>query len=235
MSDLDRIKKLSGILNEDYQEETLADAKKNVLELLVDIAKTSRADNGEITKDQTHYLGASIHDFDALHGIDEEKYSEIEKLFRSMAATQKADMTMIQPAYAQAKSLDEDATAESALNELKKLAGLGSYDPGAGHQGPGGYVDREHRALQGDNQTPRDLDKIKPKDDGRFPGDEPEIIKFPRGVEIKYPKPKFPMPGTDDIGRGIIDNDEIKRRIDRIKGKDDIRQYQRQYQFGKLK
>ena len=45
MSDLDRIKKLSGILNEDYQEETLADAKKNVLELLVDIAKTSRADN----------------------------------------------------------------------------------------------------------------------------------------------------------------------------------------------
>ena len=239
----DKKKKKSGDKEETDEsiEEAMVDGeinkdsvKMSALELLVDIAKTSKQYKGEITKDQVHYLGSLVQDFDVA-GIETEKYSEIEKLFRTMADTEKADMTMIQPAYAQAKSLDEDATAESALNELKKLAGLGSYDPGAGHQGPGGYVDREHRALQGDNQTPRDLDKIKPKDDGRFPGDEPEIIKFPRGVEIKYPKPKFPMPGTDDIGRGIIDNDEIKRRIDRIKGKDDIRQYQRQYQFGKLK
>ena len=47
------------------------------------------------------------------------------------------------------------------------------------------------------------------KDDGRFPGGEPERIELPKGVEIKYPKPKFPMPGTDDI----------ERRIDRIKAK----------------
>jgi hypothetical protein len=130
------------------------------------------------------------------------------------------------------------------LNELKKLAGLGSYDRGAGHQGPGGYVDREMRQLQGDNQTPIDWDKIKPKDDGRFPGFEPEMdINLDDIKDIKYPKPKFPMPGTDDIdiprpdlddiriGRGIFDKDEIERRIDRIKGKDDIRRYQ----FGKLK
>ena len=40
-------------------------------------------------------------------GIETEKYREIEKLFRTASATKKADMTMIQPAYAQAKNLDE--------------------------------------------------------------------------------------------------------------------------------
>ncbi len=60
----------------------------------------------------------------------------------------------------------EESAELNELNKLKKLAGLGNnvYDPGKGHQGPGGYVDRDTRALQGDNQTPIDFDKIgKPK------------------------------------------------------------------------
>ena len=110
MSELDRLKKLSGILNEDYQNDgeiTKDSVKNSALELLVDIAKTSKQYKGEVSKDQVHYLGSLVHDFD-MAGIDEEKYSEIEKLFRTMADTEKADMAMIQPAYAQAKNLDEE-------------------------------------------------------------------------------------------------------------------------------
>ena len=100
------------------EELTQADAKKAILELLVDIAKTSKQYKGQVTKDQVHYLGSLIHDFDALYGIEEEKYSEIEKLFRTASKTNKADMSMIQPAYAQAKTLDEDTNeAYSAGDE----------------------------------------------------------------------------------------------------------------------
>lgn len=97
----------------------VADAKKNALELLVDIAKTSKQYKGEVTKDQIHYLGSLINDFDALYGIEEEKYSEIEKLFRSMASTKKADMTMIQPAYAQAKTLEAETESYSPGDEME--------------------------------------------------------------------------------------------------------------------
>ena len=82
--------------------------KKSALELLVDIAKTSKQYKGEITDDQVRYLGSLVHDFD-MAGIETEKYSEIEKLFRTASKTNKADMSMIQPAYAQAKTLDEEA------------------------------------------------------------------------------------------------------------------------------
>ena len=115
---------MGGKVGEDIEdgEETKADVKKDALELLVDIAKTSRADNGEITKDQTFYLGNLIHDFDALHGIEEEKYSEIVKLFKTMGATERAGMTDIQPAYAQAKTLDE-ATVNEEPNEGNEFSG----------------------------------------------------------------------------------------------------------------
>ena len=93
--------------------------KASALELLVDIAKTSKQYKGEVTKDQVHYLGSLVHDFD-MAGIDEEKYSEIEKLFRSMASTEKADMTMIQPAYAQAKTLDENVAVRRDGKTLSK-------------------------------------------------------------------------------------------------------------------
>lgn len=82
--------------------------KKSALELLVDIAKTSKQYKGEVTDDQVRYLGSLVQDFD-MAGIETEKYSEIEKLFRTASKTNKADMSMIQPAYAQAKELDEDA------------------------------------------------------------------------------------------------------------------------------
>ena len=90
--------------------------KKSALELLVDIAKTSKQYKGKITNDQVHYLGSLVHDFD-MAGIETEKYSEIEKLFRTASKTNKADMSMIQPAYAQAKTLNEEAVEEGAMSQ----------------------------------------------------------------------------------------------------------------------
>lgn len=104
--DVDMLRKLAGL--QVTEELSQAEAKKATLDLLVDIAKTSKQYKGEVTKDQVHYLGSLIHDFDAIYGIEEEKYSEIEKLFRTASKTNKADMAMIQPAYAQAKKLDDE-------------------------------------------------------------------------------------------------------------------------------
>jgi len=128
MTDLNRLKKLAGLTMEMdsarglLKEYTVTDeamdgeitkdsVKKSALELLVDIAKTSKQYKGEVSDDQVHYLGSLVHDFD-MAGIETEKYSEIEKLFRTMADTERADMEMIQPAYAQAKKLDEEAMDE---------------------------------------------------------------------------------------------------------------------------
>lgn len=96
--------------------------KKSALELLVGIAKTSKQYKGKITDDQVHYLGSLVHDFD-MAGIETEKYSEIEKLFRTASKTNKADMSMIQPAYAQAKTLDEEAVEEGAPKMKYALVG----------------------------------------------------------------------------------------------------------------
>tara|TARA_B100001094_G_scaffold204024_1_gene197951 strand:+ start:1354 stop:1869 length:516 start_codon:yes stop_codon:yes gene_type:complete len=109
VADRQTLRKLAGIEEDMADGEITKDSvKKSALELLVDIAKTSKQYKGEITDDQVHYLGSLVHDFD-MAGIETEKYSEIEKLFRTMADTERADMEMIQPAYAQAKNLDEEA------------------------------------------------------------------------------------------------------------------------------
>ena len=111
------LESLDSVAAEEVVAEDKDSVKKSALELLVDIAKTSKQYKGEITDDQIHYLGSLVHDFD-MAGIETEKYSEIEKLFRTASATKKADMTMIQPAYAQAKELDEDTNeAYSAGDE----------------------------------------------------------------------------------------------------------------------
>jgi hypothetical protein len=110
---------------------TKASVKKSALELLVDIAKTSKQYKGEVTDDQVHYLGSLVHDFD-MAGIETEAYSEIEKLFRTMAVTHTADMTMIQPAYAQAKALDESVAEadveENAFNQAAAAAARAGKD-----------------------------------------------------------------------------------------------------------
>ena len=108
--------------------------KKSALELLVDIAKTSKQYKGEVTDDQVHYLGSLVHDFD-MAGIETEKYSEIEKLFRTASATKKADMEMIQPAYAQAKNLDEAYSAgdENEEGMVSNCCGAPIMDVYQGH------------------------------------------------------------------------------------------------------
>ncbi len=80
--------------------------KKNALEALVDIAKTSKKYKGGVTDEQIQILGGLIQDMD-LAGIEPEKYSAVNELFKVMATDKKADMTMIQPAYAQVKKIDE--------------------------------------------------------------------------------------------------------------------------------
>ncbi len=109
---VNKCKKIEGIEDGEITKDSV---KNSALELLVDIAKTSKQYKGEVTKDQVHYLGSLVHDFD-MAGIETEKYSEIEKLFRTMSDTQKADMTMIQPAYAQAKNLDEEDITTNRLS-----------------------------------------------------------------------------------------------------------------------
>jgi len=108
--------------NEEVDGEITKDSvKKSALELLVDIAKTSKQYKGEVTDDQVHYLGSLVHDFD-MAGIETEKYSEIEKLFRTASKTNKADMSMIQPAYAQAKTLDEGGMKDQLIDAMEKIA-----------------------------------------------------------------------------------------------------------------
>ena len=114
----------------DDGEITKDSVKKSALELLVDIAKTSKQYKGEITDDQVHYLGSLIHDFDVA-GIETEKYSEIEKLFRSAADTERADMSMIQPAYAQAKNLDEEADLDEGMEADEVQAILAKHPESA--------------------------------------------------------------------------------------------------------
>ena len=88
----------------DYDQDTV---KKNALEALVDIAKTAKKYKGGVTDEQIEILGGLIQDMD-LAGIEPEKYSAVNELFKVMATDKKADMTMIQPAYAQVKKIDED-------------------------------------------------------------------------------------------------------------------------------
>lgn len=89
---------------DDYDQDTV---KKNALEALVDIAKTAKKYKGGVTDEQIEILGGLIQDMD-LAGIEPEKYSAVNELFKVMATDKKADMTMIQPAYAQVKKIDED-------------------------------------------------------------------------------------------------------------------------------
>ena len=93
----------------DYDQDTV---KKNALEALVDIAKTAKKYKGGVTDEQIEILGGLIQDMD-LAGIEPEKYSAVNELFKVMATDKKADMTMIQPAYAQVKQIDEGAPKSS--------------------------------------------------------------------------------------------------------------------------
>ena len=136
-ADRHALRKLAGIEEAMVDGEITKDSvKKSALELLVDIAKTSKQYKGEVTDDQVHYLGSLVHDFD-MAGIETEKYSEIEKLFRTASATKKADMTMIQPAYAQAKALDVD-TEGNAYAHAVKQAKMNGKKKGDKVKGPDG-------------------------------------------------------------------------------------------------
>ena len=134
VADRQTLQKLAGIEEAMDGEITKDSVKKSALELLVDIAKTSKQYKGEVTDDQVHYLGSLVHDFD-IAGIETEKYSEIEKLFRTMADTERADMEMIQPAYAQAKNLDEAYSAgdENEEGMVSNCCGAPIMDVYQGH------------------------------------------------------------------------------------------------------
>ena len=152
VADRQTLQKLAGIDEAMDGEITKDSVKKSALELLVDIAKTSKQYKGEVTDDQVHYLGSLVHDFD-IAGIETEKYSEIEKLFRTMAATERADMEMIQPAYAQAKALDvAEESVEEAVGDSAECF-YNMQDEFAGEEASGAHkvlIDELVRYLSGD-------------------------------------------------------------------------------------
>ena len=117
--DLKRLLMQSAMEDMNDGEITKDSVKKNVLEVLVDIAKTAKKYKGGVTDEQIQILGGLMQDMD-LAGIDEEKYSEIEKLFRAVSVNKKADMSMIQPAYAQAKQIDENVAVRRDGKTLSK-------------------------------------------------------------------------------------------------------------------
>jgi len=153
VADRQTLQKLAGIEEDMADGEITKDSvKKSALELLVDIAKTSKQYKGEITDDQVHYLGSLVHDFD-MAGIETEKYSEIEKLFRTMADTERAEMSMIQPAYAQAKALDvaEESVQEAVGDSAECFYDM--QDEFAGEEASGAHkilIDELVRYLSGD-------------------------------------------------------------------------------------
>lgn len=152
VADRQTLQKLAGIEEAMDGEITKDSVKKSALELLVDIAKTSKQYKGEVTDDQVHYLGSLVHDFD-MAGIETEKYSEIEKLFRTMADTERADMSMIQPAYAQAKKLDvaEESVQEAVGDSAECFYDM--QDEFAGEEASGAHkilIDELVRYLSGD-------------------------------------------------------------------------------------
>ena len=92
--------------------------KKNALEALVDIAKTSKKYKGEVKDEQIEILGGLIQDMDNA-GIEPEKYSAVNELFKAMSTDKKADVTMIQPAYAQVKQMGEGNAYAHAVRKAK--------------------------------------------------------------------------------------------------------------------
>jgi len=192
--------------------------KKSALELLVDIAKTSKQYKGEVTDDQVHYLGSLVHDFD-MAGIETEKYSEIEKLFRTMANTERADMSMIQPAYAQAKNLDEGFSPK----EIKMAIGVASDKRYAGGNMTGAIkaIDKIKRGLSNHPQVSavlrRQNEDVAVRRDGKTlsKGEKAKLQRQgvlmkegARGLDsIDWPDSNMLQTATDAIRHGYTTND----------------------------
>jgi hypothetical protein len=82
--------------------------RKNALEALMDMFNTAKEYEGEVSDDQIHLLGTIIQDFD-LAGIETEKYSEVENLFRSASANGNvSSLNTIKKAYQQIKQMSPE-------------------------------------------------------------------------------------------------------------------------------
>jgi len=195
--------------------------KKSALELLVDIAKTSKQYKGEITDDQVHYLGSLVHDFD-MAGIETEKYSEIEKLFRTASKTNKADMSMIQPAYAQAKTLDEEAVEEGDYaNEPDAQYGdMSDAIP------DGNDLNRKKKAYAAtqDGDNPMAVENIKAALYAALTEKKKTMVKGPDGKMV--PDYAADGKGKDDLSKGKKDTKTTEGRgkvmAGRGRGKDKL-------------
>ena len=195
--------------------------KKSALELLVDIAKTSKQYKGEITDDQVHYLGSLVHDFD-MAGIETEKYSEIEKLFRTASKTNKADMSMIQPAYAQAKTLDEEAVEEGDY--------ANEPDPQYGDMSDaipdGNDLNRKKKsyAATQDGDNPMAVENIKAALYAALTEKKKTMVKGPDGKMV--PDYAADGKGKDDLGKAKKDTKTTEGRgkvmAGRGRGKDKL-------------
>lgn len=82
--------------------------RKNALEALMDMFNTAKEYEGEVTDDQIHLLGVLVQDFD-LAGIEEEKYSEVVKLFKSVSAYGNVSgLDTVRKAYQQIKQMSPE-------------------------------------------------------------------------------------------------------------------------------
>ena len=233
MSELDRIKKLSGILNEEMDKGDMHDALGDALTAMANANYSVRAVSNEIEK--TLYTDESVQEAvgdsaECFYDLQDEYCGEqcpsmphkilIDELVRYLSGDQLQDFCD------DFRRHHMDGMEESKdLNELRKLAGMGT-----GTDLPPSF-DRPKKPMPPGMGTGTDL----PGPDGRYPSDgaplfpvdEPVTINIDDIKDIKYPKPKFPRPdGTDGI------DSEIKDRINRYKGRDDL---MKQFQFGKIK
>lgn len=125
---------------------------------------------------------------------DHDKFMQSSPITRGMFS----EIRAIQDKY----GIDEQGVNDimgyfESVNRMKTLAGLGNnvYDPGKGHQGPGGYVDRKTRMMQGDNQTPIDFDNIGKKEITDLP-----TLELPMPDDRPDPS-KNPSPSLDFLRR----------------------------------
>lgn len=113
MSDLDRIKQLSGVEERkvNFDPDDMYDqgkVRRNTLEALMDMFNTAKEYEGEVTDEQIEILGGLMQDMDNA-GIEPEKYSELNELWKSVSAYGNVSgLSTVKKAYQQIKQMDPE-------------------------------------------------------------------------------------------------------------------------------
>tara|TARA_B100001057_G_scaffold364681_1_gene367606 strand:- start:9607 stop:10278 length:672 start_codon:yes stop_codon:yes gene_type:complete len=207
MTDLNRIKKLSGILNEDYQYDM-----------------TDKGDMHDALGDVQNSMNDAVKNIQKATGLASQVYDAIEDTLYTDESTDSEESNDLKElkTLAGIKTEDKYADADAIIKRGKENQLIGKYRPPGSPRDPelDNILRRRAKELEDDPSI------------GRFPGSDPEIINI-KGPGVKEPEKK-PFPGfkpgmsinldpfkdRDDprFKRGIVDPEkDIKDRIDRIK------------------